>query len=304
MKERVEHALLASFEAMEIDKGPARLAAAMRYAVFPGGGRLRPSLCRAISSALGDPAPELADAAAVAVELVHCASLVHDDLPCFDNALVRRGRPSVHAQAGEPIAVLVGDALIAMAYQSLAAARTERRDWILELVLTLSRGLGQPAGIIAGQAWEAEQVVSLQAYHQAKTASLFEAACAMGALAAGSDPAPFRSVGRSLGLAYQLLDDLVDERPDAETGKLPGMDSRNGRPNALHALGEAACHKLIESHIQDACDAIPQCVAHQLLRDWVAAICLRYATDAREQRRRFNGASRARGSRSSAGASD
>ena len=103
-------------------EGPPLLAAAMRHAVFPGGARIRPQLCLAVARACGDAHPALADAAAAAIELLHCASLVHDDLPCFDDAATRRGQPSVHAAYGERLAVLAGDALIVLAFQTLAAA--------------------------------------------------------------------------------------------------------------------------------------------------------------------------------------
>ena len=99
---------------------PPRLAAAMRHAVFPRGARIRPRLCLAVAAACGEDAPAVSEAAAIAIELLHCASLVHDDLPCFDDAETRRGRPSVHRAFGEPLAVLAGDALIVLAFQTLA----------------------------------------------------------------------------------------------------------------------------------------------------------------------------------------
>src|SRR5262249_58610889 len=101
---------------------PRRLSAAMRGAVFPKGARVRPRLCHAVASACGDDEPRATEAAGAAIELLHCASLVHDDLPCFDDAALRRGRPSVHAAFGEPLAVLAGDALIVLAFQAMARA--------------------------------------------------------------------------------------------------------------------------------------------------------------------------------------
>ena len=108
---RIEQALLAALASAEAPGCPPRLAAAMRHAVFPGGARIRPKLCLAVAMACGDAHPRLADAAAAAIELLHCASLVHDDLPCFDNAAMRRGIPSVQAQFGDRLAVLAGEAL-------------------------------------------------------------------------------------------------------------------------------------------------------------------------------------------------
>ena len=105
-------------------QGPQLLQEAMHYSVFPGGARIRPQLCLAVASACGDDDPALSNAAASAIELLHCASLVHDDLPCFDDAESRRGRPSVHTAYGERIAVLAGDALIVLAFQCLASSGT------------------------------------------------------------------------------------------------------------------------------------------------------------------------------------
>ena len=112
---RVEQALESHFERALGQGTPSGLEQAMRLAVFSGGARIRPQLCLAVAQACGDDAPELTDAAAVAVELMHCASLVHDDMPAFDNADTRRGKPTVHKVHGEPLALLCGDALIVMA---------------------------------------------------------------------------------------------------------------------------------------------------------------------------------------------
>ncbi len=118
--QRIERALLDTVSSMGGPGIPPQLAAALRYAVFPGGARVRPRLSLAVARACGDSCPRLADAAAASIELLHCASLVHDDLPCFDDADTRRGKPSVHKAFGEPVAVLVGDALIIGAFQTLA----------------------------------------------------------------------------------------------------------------------------------------------------------------------------------------
>ena len=119
---RIERTLSAAIGLAEGPGCPPRLAQAMRHAVFPRGARVRPRLCLAVAGACGDDAPALAEAAAASIELLHCASLVHDDLPCFDDAATRRGRPSVHAAHGEPLAVLAGDALIVLSFQLLARA--------------------------------------------------------------------------------------------------------------------------------------------------------------------------------------
>ena len=117
---RIEKGLHQALAIAESKTAPQNLQKALHHSVFPGGARIRPQLCLAVAAACGDDDPGLSTAAAGAIELLHCASLVHDDLPCFDNAMTRRGRPSVHAAFGERIAVLAGDALIVLAFQYVA----------------------------------------------------------------------------------------------------------------------------------------------------------------------------------------
>ena len=183
--DRIETALAAALRATAAPEAPPRLAAALAHAVFPGGARVRPQLALAVSIACGDDRPRLSDAAAAAIELIHCASLAHDDMPCFDNSDLRRGRPSVHAAFSEPLALLTGDALIVLAFETLAVAGADAPDRLAGLVATLARRTGMPGGICAGQGWESEASVDLAAYHRAKTGALFVAATTMGALAAG-----------------------------------------------------------------------------------------------------------------------
>src|SRR5512140_3821641 len=166
---RIEHALQAAVANGETAGCPPRLAAALRHAVFPGGARIRPQLCLAVARACGDSDPALTDATAAAIELLHCASLVHDDLPCFDDAPTRRGVPSVHKAFGERLAVLGGDALIVLAFQTLARAAGRLPDRLCPLMAALGAGAGLPGGIAAGQAWECEPEPSLRDYHRAKT---------------------------------------------------------------------------------------------------------------------------------------
>ena len=174
---------------------PPQLGEALAYAVFPGGGRVRPRLCIEVARACGSVS-ELAYAAACSVELLHCASLVHDDLPCFDEAAVRRGKPSVHRVYGEAMAVLVGDGLMVQSFATLARAVARRPDVGVYPVLALLDAAGPRTGLVAGQAWELEKQVELAAYHRAKTASLFEAAAALGAIANGATATPFSRMAR------------------------------------------------------------------------------------------------------------
>jgi geranylgeranyl diphosphate synthase type II len=142
MQARIEQAMEQPFALAETATAPPRLLAAMRHAVFPGGARIRPQLCLAVAQACGNDAPELSAAAAVSIELMHCASLVHDDMPCFDDADTRRGQPSVHKLYGEPLALLSGDGLIVMAFQTLARAGVRHPQRLAALLLNLAEGTG------------------------------------------------------------------------------------------------------------------------------------------------------------------
>ena len=172
-------------------EAPAQLAQALHYAVTPGGARIRPTIMLSVAMACGDDRPALSDAGAVALELIHCASLVHDDLPCFDDANTRRGKATVHKAFSEPLAVLTGDSLIVLAFDILAEAAGNDAKRALQMIRVLSRRTGMPDGICAGQGWESEAEVNLSAYHRAKTGALFIAATQMGALAAGQDCEPW-----------------------------------------------------------------------------------------------------------------
>jgi geranylgeranyl diphosphate synthase type II len=258
MRTRIEKALSAAIARAE-EGAPPRLAAALRHAVFPGGARIRPRLCLAVAEACGADAPGLADAAASALELLHCASLVHDDLPCFDDAAVRRGRPSVHRAFGEPLAVLAGDALIVAAFETVALAGAGQADRALALSLAIARAVGTPNGLVAGQAWESEPSVSLEHYHRTKTGSLFTAATTCGALVAGRDPAPWFTMGERLGASYQVADDLLDAlTPAEEAGKPVGQDASFARPNAVAILGVDGAVAKLRSLVAEAATSVPE----------------------------------------------
>ncbi len=239
---------------------PPALASAIRYSVFPGGHRIRPRLCLAVAGACGDDQPGVADAAAASIELLHCASLVHDDMPCFDDAAVRRGKPSVHRSFGEPIALLAGDALIVLAFQTLALAGARAPDRLVDLLHIVGRAVGGPTGIVAGQAWECEPSVPLSDYQQAKTGSLFAAACLAGAAAAGFEAGPWGELGERLGEAYQVADDICDAAGDPESlGKPIGQDEALDRPSAVRELGLDGAIDRLEGLIGRALDSIPPC---------------------------------------------
>ncbi len=267
---RIDAALESALAYTSVKDAPPKLASALRHSVFPGGARVRPQLCLAVAKACGDDEPALADAAACAVELLHCASLVHDDLPCFDNADTRRGRPSVHCAFGEPLAVLAGDGLIVLAFETLARAGVAAPARLVPLLLTIGGAVGMPYGITAGQAWESEPRVSLETYQRAKTGALFVAATAAGAAAAGRDPGPWRSVGAWLGEAYQVADDIRDMAGEEdECGKPIGQDAIHGRPNAVADLGLEGAIARMRDLVDRAAASIPACAGSDALRDLV-----------------------------------
>jgi len=255
---RLQHALDATLRHAEDPGTPPRLQGALRHAVFPGGARIRPQLCLAVASACGDDAPALSDAAAVAIELLHCASLVHDDLPAFDDADTRRGEPTVHKVYGEPLALLAGDALIVMAFQTLARAGAEHPARLAGLVATVANGVGAPHGIVAGQAWECEPTADLGRYQRAKTGALFVAATRAGALAAGANPAHWTALGECLGEAYQVADDIRDVLlASDQLGKPAGQDAAHHRPSAANDLGLRGALDHFHGLMQAAVDAVP-----------------------------------------------
>ena len=275
--QRIEQALEAALKRAEVPESPPKLAAAIRYAVFPGGARIRPRLCLAVAQACGDDQPQISDAAAVAIELMHCGSLVHDDLPAFDNAATRRGKPSVHAAHGQCEAILVGDALIVQAFEVLAVAALARPERLSGLILNLSRFSWMSHGIIAGQAWECEPAIALDAYHRQKTGSLFAAATASGAIAAGYEPQPWVILGERIGEAYQVADDIQDMLADPEAwGKPCGQDARLGRPNALRELGLDGAVARLKDLLKNAIDSIPACPGAAELRNTILAQSSRF----------------------------
>jgi len=269
--ERIEKALQRAVAHAQGAGAPSLLAAAMGYAVFPAGHRIRPQLCLAVAQACGDGDPAAADAAAASIELLHCASLVHDDLPCFDDAGLRRGKASVHVEFGSPIAVLTGDALIVLAFEALAgAARDPSRMSIL--LSTIAQSVGSPNGIVAGQAWECEAAAPLADYQRAKTGALFVAATVAGAAAAGVAAQPWRTLGEKLGEAYQVADDLRDILCDAaELGKPIGQDAARLRPNAAAQLGVVGAKNRLEDLVRGAIDSIPSCPGAVELRERIKA---------------------------------
>lgn len=282
---RIETALELAVQRLEVPQTPPLLASAIRYSIFPGGARIRPRLCLAVARACGDDEPNMTDAAATAIEMMHCGSLVHDDLPCFDNAATRRGKPSVHLAYGESEAVLVGDALIVLAFETLARTVALVPSRVPGLLVNLAQASGAPFGIIAGQAWENEKQICLADYHRAKTGSLFAAATAAGALAAGANSDPWRLLGERIGEAYQVADDIQDLLADPVfSGKPSGQDVMLGRPSALKELGLKGAVDRLKDLLSAAIEAIPPCDGAAELRAIILAESKRFMPQGLETR--------------------
>ncbi|MFK7869425.1 MAG: polyprenyl synthetase family protein [Roseobacter sp.] len=273
MTSRIESAIS---NAVSVGQGkgpvPGKLAQALGYATAPGGARIRPTILTSVAMACGDDRPQITDAAAAALELIHCASLVHDDLPCFDDAEIRRGKPSVHRAFSEPLAVLAGDSLIVLGFETLARQSHHAPDRVAQLVLTLAQRTGMPGGICAGQGWESEAQVDLSAYHQAKTGALFIAATQMGAVSAGQEAEPWMELGARIGEAFQVADDLRDALYDESTlGKPAGQDDLHGRPNAVTQLGVQGAISRLKDILGGAIASIPSCPGEAQLAAMVRA---------------------------------
>lgn len=257
---RIEIAVLSALALAQGGDAPKKLASALPYAVLPGGARIRPTILLSVALACGDDRPALSDAAAAALELIHCASLVHDDLPAFDDADIRRGKATVHRAYSEPLAVLTGDSLIILAFDVLSRAADVDAARALGLIRTLAARTGMPGGICAGQGWESEAQVDLRAYHRAKTGALFIAATQMGAQAAGQDPEPWEELGARIGEAFQVADDLRDALYDAETlGKPAGQDAAHARPSAVSTMGVQGAIRHLRDILSGAIASIPSC---------------------------------------------
>ena len=234
---------------------PAGLGVAMRYGVLDGGKRLRPLLVLAASQAVRG-LPEAALRAACAVELIHAYSLVHDDMPCMDNDVLRRGKPTVHVQFGEAQAMLAGDAMQALAFEVLTpvAGGTEGVPPALQarLCSLLARSAGH-AGMAGGQAIDLASIgkplgeQALRDMHHRKTGALLQASVLMGAACgevSAGQWAALSDYGDALGLAFQVVDDILDvTQASATLGKTAGKDLDNNKPTYVTVLGLDAARR-------------------------------------------------------------
>jgi farnesyl diphosphate synthase len=235
---------------------PARLHEAMRYAALGGGKRVRPLLSFAAGEVTGAAAERL-EIAAAAVELIHAYSLVHDDLPCMDDDVLRRGKPTVHVEYDEATALLVGDALHTLAFQLLAEHRlADEARAQLEMVKLLAVAAGS-RGMAGGQAIDLEStgkplaLAELEFMHIHKTGALIRAAVLLGAACGKPLPEGERAgldrYAKAVGLAFQVVDDLLDyEGSTATLGKTAGKDSKQGKPTYVSAIGAVPARELAQ----------------------------------------------------------
>jgi farnesyl diphosphate synthase len=256
---RVETALARALPAA--DHEPRRLHAAMRYAVLGGGKRVRPLLAFAAGEATG-AAPERLDAVACAVELVHAYSLVHDDLPCMDDDVLRRGKPTVHVEFDDATALLAGDGLQSVAFEVLAAQRlTDDPARQVAMLHTLAVATGA-RGMAGGQAIDlaavgrAMALPELELMHIMKTGALIRASVALGARCGTLGEAALAGLdryARCVGLAFQVVDDVLDaEASTATLGKTAGKDAAQGKPTYVSLLGTERARELAQSLRRDA----------------------------------------------------
>jgi farnesyl diphosphate synthase len=257
---RMEGALSRLLPAAQV--APARLHAAMRYAALEGGKRVRPLLAFAAGE-VTRAAPEKLEIAAAAVELIHAYSLVHDDLPCMDDDVLRRGKPTVHVEYDEATALLVGDALQTLAFQLLAEHRlaTDAARQ-LEMVKLLAHAAGS-RGMAGGQQIDLEStgkaltLPELELMHIHKTGALIRAAVLLGAGCGEplgeAERARLDHYAKALGLAFQVVDDLLDaEASTATLGKTAGKDSRQGKSTYVSLLGAHRTRELAQELRADA----------------------------------------------------
>jgi farnesyl diphosphate synthase len=262
---------------------PAGLGEAMRYGVLDGGKRLRPLLVLAACEATRGSSPA-AMRAAVAVELIHAYSLVHDDMPCMDNDVLRRGKPTVHVQFGQAQAMLAGDAMQALAFdvltpdgEAVPAALQAR------LCALLARSAGH-AGMAGGQAIDLASIgvaldeAQLRDMHRRKTGALLQASVLMGAACGSTNERAWSALGdygAAIGLAFQVVDDILDVTQESETlGKTAGKDEHHNKPTYVSLMGLAAARRYAldlrdQAHAALAASGLPDAARLALLADKV-----------------------------------
>jgi farnesyl diphosphate synthase len=261
--ERVEQALSDWVDA----QAPAALGEAMRYAVLDGGKRLRPLLVLATAQAVGGENPAAALRAACALELIHAYSLVHDDMPCMDNDVLRRGKPTVHVQFGQAQALLAGDALQALAFELLTPQDGSVPPAVQAACVGLLARASGYWGMAGGQAIDLASVGDrlsedqLRQMHRLKTGALLLCSVQMGAACGAQLPESARTAlsrfGEVLGLAFQVVDDILDVTADSATlGKTAGKDAAADKPTYVALMGLQAAQRYADQLAQEAMQAL------------------------------------------------
>lgn len=260
---RVDSALQRWVPAESVE--PLNIHKAMRYSLFAGGKRIRPVLCITAAEAVGPAVPGLDDAACT-LELIHTYSLIHDDLPALDNDELRRGRPTNHVVFGEAMAILAGDALLTLAFQCLASLDALDSTSRIALVRELATASGTVRGMIGGQVHDIEGEGQpptpelLEAIHRAKTGALLRASVRMGAICAGATPEQYNalsSYGEHVGLAFQIVDDLLDiEQSSEQLGKTAGKDVAQHKITFPAVYGAQRSHEMAEAELRFAHESL------------------------------------------------
>ena len=244
---------------------PTQVHQAIRWSMFAGGKRFRPALLLATGQTFGAPIEYLMRTAC-ALEMIHTYSLIHDDLPSMDDDDLRRGRPTCHVKFGEAIAILAGDALQTLAFQTIAEDERLAPDLRVQLIATVAHHSGTPGGMVAGQAHDldaesrAVTQEELENIHLAKTGALIRVAARCGAFIAGADEDELNFVmhyALSLGMLFQITDDLLDVTSTAEhLGKTPGKDARSSKATYPAILGMDGTRAEIDRWHRAACLAL------------------------------------------------
>jgi geranylgeranyl pyrophosphate synthase len=235
---------------------PTRVHSAIRWSLFAGGKRFRPALLLATGRTFGAGNDDLLQTAC-ALEMIHTYSLIHDDLPAMDNDSLRRGRPTCHIKFDDATAILAGDALQTLAFQTVAEDERLSPELRVELISEIARAAGTPAGMVAGQAHdlnaESRDVTGaeLESIHHRKTGALIRAAARCGAIIAGAGARELEAVTQyatNLGLLFQITDDLLDvTATEEDLGKTPGKDARSRKATYPALYGMEAAHAQLET---------------------------------------------------------
>jgi geranylgeranyl diphosphate synthase type II len=238
---------------------------AMRYSLFAGGKRIRPILCMEAARAVSDEAAGV-EAAACALELVHTYSLIHDDLPALDNDDLRRGKPTCHKVFGEAMAILAGDALLTLAFQVLSGLDRAGGTRRARMALELATAAGTPGGMVGGQVADLEgegkepNATLLETIHRAKTGALIRASLRIGAIYAGATGEQLCALscyGEHVGLAFQIVDDLLDiEQSSEELGKTAGKDAQQRKITFPAVYGVETSRRMAEAERVKAHEAL------------------------------------------------